>query len=172
MLTLPGYAIKEKFFEDGRSQIFRATRVSDSLAVILKVPAASSFSIRESLRFQHEYRLLASLALSRVVRVHGLLPYHAGFIIVEEDYGACDLASLLEGKSLALADFWPIAEQMAEGLAQLHEHKIIHKDIHLGNVLIEPHTKAVKWTDFGHSTLIEGETPEASAPGMIEGNLA
>ena len=57
MFTLSGYTIKEKIFEGARSQIFRGTRVRDGLAVMLKVPAATSFSIRESLRFQHEYSL-------------------------------------------------------------------------------------------------------------------
>ena len=107
MIEIAGYDIHEKIFAGSHSRIFRACRTGDNLNVILKIPASDALSIRENLRFQHEYRLLSSLNLNRVIKVLDLLQYRSGFVIVEEDYGACDLAMFLEDKSISGSDFFP-----------------------------------------------------------------
>lgn len=172
MISLVGFQIGELLYQGPNSQVYRACRELDGLPVVLKIPASPDISIRENLRFQHEYDLLSSLNLSRVIKVHDLLQYRSSFAIVEEDYGACDLASHIEGRMLDPLEFLDAAVQMAEALAQLHRQGVIHKDVHLANFLINPQTGEVKLTDFGMSSLIEGEMQEPWDPDQIEGNLA
>jgi diguanylate cyclase (GGDEF)-like protein/PAS domain S-box-containing protein len=172
MIFLPGFHIGELLYQGPNSQVCRARREQDGLAVVLKIPASPGISIRENLRFQHEYDLLSSLNLSRVIKVHDLRQYRSSFAIVEEDYGACDLACHIEGRRLDALEFLDVAAQMAEALEQLHGQRIIHKDVHLANFLINPQTGEVKLTDFGMSSLIEGEVQEPGDPDQIEGNLA
>ncbi len=171
MFSIDDFSIQTMIYESGHSQVFRGRRVQDGLPVIIKTPSSPSFSVRENLRYQHEYNLLVSAHLSRIVQVHDLVQYRSGFAIIEEDYGACDLGQWLEGKSLALPEFLVVAIQMAEGLAQIHDQRIIHKDLNPANVLIHPETLEVKLTDFGLSTLIGVETQEVCAPELIEGTL-
>lgn len=171
MFQLEGYSIQKKIYESGHSQVFRGRRKRDGLPVVIKAPSSDNFSVRENLRYQNEYNLLAALQLSRIIRVHNLVQYRSGFAIIEEDYGACDLNQWLKEKSMAPSEFLTVAIQMAEGLAQMHGHGIIHKDINPANVLIHPKTAEVKLTDFGLSTLIGVETIEACAPNLIEGTL-
>lgn len=171
MISLDGYSIREMIYDSGHSQVFRGWRRCDALPVVIKTPLSSRFSVRENLRYQNEYNLLAALHLSRIVRVHDLVQYRSGFAIIEEDYGACDLDQWLEENHMALLEFLPVAIQMAEGLDQMHGQRIIHKDLSLANVLIHPETALVKLTDFGLSTLIGVETQEACAPELIEGTL-
>jgi diguanylate cyclase (GGDEF)-like protein/PAS domain S-box-containing protein len=172
MIFLSGFQVGELLYQGPNSQVFRARRDSDGLAVIIKIPASPGISIRENLRFQHEYDLLATLDLPRVIKVHDLRQYRSSFAIIEEDYGARDLEAHLGGRRLEAREFLDVAVQMAESLAQLHAQRIIHKDVHLGNFLIHPGTGEVKLTDFGMSSLIEGEMPEPGNPDQIEGNLA
>ncbi len=172
MISLTGFQVGELLYQGPNSQVFRARRECDGLPVVIKVPASSDISIRENLRFQHEYDLLAILDLPRVIKVHDLLQYRSSFAIIEEDYGALDLEAHLGGRRLDAAGFLDVAVQMAESLAQLHAQRIIHKDVHLGNFLIHPGTGEVKLTDFGMSSLIEGEVQEPGNPDQIEGNLA
>lgn len=171
MLSLNGYMALEMIYESDHSQVFRGQRECDGLPVIIKTPTSRTFSVRENLRYQNEYNLLAALSLSRIIRVYDLVQYHAGFAIIEEDYGACDLAEWLNGNPMTVAGFLPVAIQMAEGLAQMHGQRIIHKDLNPANVLIHPETVVVKLTDFGLSTLIGVETPEVCVPELIEGTL-
>jgi len=171
MISLSGFQMGELLYQGPNSQVYRARRQRDGLPVVLKIPASPDISIRENLRFQHEYGLLASLDLSRVIKVYDLLQYRASFAIVEEDYGACDLARHIEGRRTGLEEFFAVAVQMAEALGQLHGQQIIHKDVHLANFLIHPGTGEVKLTDFGMSSLIDGEVQEPGHPDQIEGNL-
>ncbi len=171
MFSLDGYSIREMIYESGHSQVFRGWRTGDAQPVVIKTPSSSRFSVRENLRYQNEYNLLAALHLSRIIKVHDLVQYRSGFAIIEEDYGACDLEQWLREHHLALPEFLPVAIQMAEGLDQMHGQRIIHKDLHPANVLIHPKTAQVKLTDFGLSTLIAVETQDACAPELIEGNL-
>jgi predicted ATPase/GAF domain-containing protein len=171
MFQLDGYAIQEMIYESNRSQVFRGRRNSDSLPVVIKAPSSSNFSFRENLRYQNEYNLLATLRQSRIVQVHAIVQYRAGFAIIEEDYGASNLDQWLKGRIMESPEFFTVAIQMAEGLAQLDSHGIIHKNINPSNVLIHPETMEVKLTDFGISTLIGVETKEVCAPVLIEGTL-
>ncbi len=171
MFQLEGYTIQKKIYESGHSQVFRGRRKCDGLPIVIKAPSSDNFSVRENLRYQNEYSLLASLQLSRIIRVHNLVQYRSGFAIIEEDYGACDLNQWLNEKSMAPSKFLTVAIQMVEGLAQMHGQGVIHKDINPANVLIHPETMEVKLTDFGLSTLIGVETLEACAPNLIEGTL-
>ncbi|WP_428559913.1 MAG: diguanylate cyclase domain-containing protein [Solidesulfovibrio sp. DCME] len=172
MISLTGFQIGELLYQGPNSQVFRARRQCDGLPVVIKVPSSPDISIRENLRFQHEYDLLATLDLPRVIKVHDLVQYRSSFAIIEEDYGAVDLDAHLGGRILDTTAFLDVAVQMAESLAQLHAQRIIHKDVHLGNFLIHPGTGEVKLTDFGMSSLIEGEVQEPGDPDQIEGSLA
>lgn len=172
MLVIAGYTILGQISAGERSLVLRARRESDGLAVVLKMPVSNALPLRETLRYQHEYRLLASLSLSQVIRVHALLAHEDGFILVEEDFSACDLGQFLRDRALPAGEFFVLARQMAQGLAQVHRNNIIHKDLHLGNVLIDPVSGLVKLSDFGQSSLFESEMPEALGEGMIEGALA
>lgn len=171
MQPVDGYSIREMIYESSHSQVFRGWRTSDALPVVIKTPSSSSFSVRENLRYQNEYNLLAALNLSRIVKMHDLVQYRSGFAIIEEDYGAGDLDQWLGENRMALPEFLPVAIQMAEGLDQMHGQRIIHKDLNPANVLIHPETALVKLTDFGLSTLIGVETQEACTPELIEGTL-
>ncbi len=171
MLSLDGYTIQTMIYQSNHSRVFRGLRDSDGLPVIIKTPTSTNFSVRENLRYQNEYNLLAALCLSRIVNVHDLVQYRSGFAIIEEDYGACDLEQWLKGRPMAVTEFLTIAIQIAEGLVQMHGQGIIHKDINPANILINPGTTEVKLTDFGLSTLISIETQEACSPELIEGTL-
>ncbi len=171
MFSLDGYSIREMIYESGHSQVFRGWRTGDAQPVVIKTPSSSRFSVRENLRYQNEYNLLAALHLSRIIKVHDFVQYRSGFAIIEEDYGACDLDQWLREHHLALPEFLTVAIQMAEGLDQMHGQRIIHKELYPANVLIHPKTAQVKLTDFGLSTLIAVETQDACAPELIEGNL-
>lgn len=171
MINIAGFAMGELLYQGPNSHVYRARRESDDLPVVLKIPSSMKLSIRENLRFQHEYDLLASLRLPRVVKVYDLAQYRGSFAIVEEDYGACDVARFLGDNRLDLHRFFPMSIQMAEALAQLHEQGILHKDVHLANILVHPKTGEVKLTDFGMSSLIDGEVQEPCNPDQIEGSL-
>ncbi len=54
----------------------------------------------------------------------------------------------------------------------LYRNRIIHKDIKLANILINPDTQQVKLIDFSIASLLPRETPEIQSPNILEGTLA
>ena len=45
-----------------------------------------------------------------------------------------------------------ILKQIVSGLNYIHKHDIVHRDIKLDNILIDPVTQQIKLIDFGFST--------------------
>ncbi|MCA0933901.1 AAA family ATPase [Lutimonas saemankumensis] len=71
-------------------------------------------------------------------------------------------------------DFKEILEAsvlMADAISQIHQLKIIHKDLTKDNVLINRATKTVKVIDFGLSTKVDIKKTNLGNPNVIDGNL-
>ncbi|WP_375501161.1 AAA family ATPase, partial [uncultured Nostoc sp.] len=77
-----------------------------------------------------------------------------------------------QGKTLTLEQFLPIVLQLLDTLHQLHQQRVIHKDIKPANILIHPDTKQIKLIDFSIASLLPRETQEIQSPNGLEGTLA
>ena len=67
--------------------------------------------------------------------------------------------------------FLEISIQIVDALDQIHQQKIIHKDICPHNILIEEETQLVKIIDFGLATSLNLKTTYLGNPERIQGNL-
>lgn len=65
-----------------------------------------------------------------------------------------------------------IAIKISEILHDLHQNRVIHKDIKPANILINPLTAQVKLIDFGIASLLSKENQETQNPNVLEGTLA
>ncbi len=171
-MELAHYQVTEKIY-DGRSTIiYRGLRKSDRLPVIIKVPREEFPSMRTLARYRNEYNILRSTQLEGVVSIIELVKLPNGWAIIEEDFGAQSLDTLLERRRLGLHEFLRMAIKMAHGLAGIHNSGIIHKDLKPSNILVNQDTGEVKIGDFGLSTMIGRERQDIKSPTLLEGTLA
>lgn len=168
MLTIPGYAIAEKLYESHNTVIYRATRETDGVSVILKAPASEYPTSREVARFKSEYDILATFSGSNVVRAHTLETHGNRPVLVLEDSGGVSLNRAVDTeRNLNLREFLLLAVRICASVDEIHENGIIHKDINPANIIWNRETDSVKVIDFGIATTLRME--KASA---LEGTLA
>jgi serine/threonine protein kinase len=71
-----------------------------------------------------------------------------------------------------LDEFFLVGLTLVEILENLHQKRIIHKDIKPANILINPETKEIFLIDFSIASLLPKETQELQNPNQLEGTLA
>jgi serine/threonine protein kinase len=138
----------------GSSQVFRAHghTIGRPVAMKIQTRAASEDQDLRS-RFLRESRLLAALDHPSVVRVYevGLLPDGTLACALELLDGLTLRETLARDGRLPPARAIDIAVQLLSALAAIHEHRIVHRDVKPGNVMLVQGRKGlrVKLIDFG-----------------------
>jgi serine/threonine protein kinase len=114
----------------------------------LHVPADANPSALESLR--KEATILANLDHANVVKVHDWR--QAGnehYLVLEYVAGGSLADRLKEEGPMSWQRAARYVANVAEGLVEVHAHRIIHRDIKASNALWDPSRDEAKLTDFG-----------------------
>lgn len=124
------------------------------------------------MRKSYQYTIAKTLNIPGIVHPLSLETLGNGYALVMADGGESSLGQYLQQQSLNLVEVLAIALQLAEILHDLHQHRVIHKDIKPANILIHPGSKQVKLIDFSIASLLPKETQEIQNPNVLEGTLA
>ncbi|GAB4371647.1 MAG: hypothetical protein Kow00121_13310 [Elainellaceae cyanobacterium] len=135
----------------------------------LKPESANSDAIA---RFRHEYDIIRYLDLAGVIRVYSLEFQPHGWVMVEEDFGGESLDRYLCDHKLRLEEFLQLAIQIAEILGNIHQQRVVHRDINPSNILLNSITGQVKLIDFGSATRVASEDSAPSHSSTLEATLA
>lgn len=173
-----GYDVKEEIFEGAFSHIYHATRLKDEKDVALKVLTEAGEKI--AVKFDEHKTALWEGDLLQTLRHPNIVGYvdsgtgSTYWIAMEYirshlgDYiGRCEN----EEEENELLD---ILAQILSAISYLHSRGLVHRDICLGNILLDPDNTA-KLIDFGMTVpqgckLVRGRvgTPSYMAPEMIK----
>ena len=178
----PDYQILEPIYQSDRTLVYRGANRKDSQPVIIKLMRNEYPSFNELVQFRNQYAIAKNLQIEGIVKPYALERYENRYALIMQDYGGISLDEVI-GKTLTssrnyrrggmgIARFLNIAIQLAEILHQLHQNRVIHKDIKPANILIHPETEQVKLIDFSISSLLPKETQTIQTPNILEGTLA
>ncbi|MDZ7953886.1 AAA family ATPase [Nostoc sp. DedQUE09] len=171
--VLPGYNFIEALHEGVNTVIYRASKQSDQSLAIVKALKAEYPSLEELTRLRHEYKISETLVdIEGIVKSLALENHHNGLALILGDFGGESLKKYISDRQLSLTEFLTIAIQLASTLTQLHQAKIIHKDIKPDNIVINAETGQVKIIDFSIASRLEKENQSISNPNLLEGTLA
>ncbi|MBW4489248.1 MAG: AAA family ATPase [Trichocoleus desertorum ATA4-8-CV12] len=171
-MTIAGYKILEVIYEGTNTIIYRAAKPLDPDSVIIKALKAEYPSVEELTQLRHEFQILQSLEINGIIKPIALENYHNGLALVLPDFAGTSLTEFFAGQPLELSQFLRIGVQLAEILAQLHQHHILHKDIKPQNILVRPDTGQIKIIDFSIASRLSRENQTISHPNLLEGSLA
>jgi predicted ATPase len=167
-LRLFGYTIVTRIAEGSHASVYAAVRARDGIDVVIKAGKAAPEGASSPVR--REFDLLCRIASPRVVRA---LDFEiAGDVeaLILERFPGISLRQLLAKQPLAIPDFLTVAIEVAEGLADIHAARIVHRDVSLKNVLVDPASLAVCMIDLGISSDL-GSAQRHGAGTIVEGTM-
>jgi predicted ATPase/signal transduction histidine kinase/serine phosphatase RsbU (regulator of sigma subunit)/tRNA A-37 threonylcarbamoyl transferase component Bud32 len=172
MLTLAGYSMNKLLHESANSYIYRAICEKNNQQVVLKILKQEYPPPEKIAWLKREYETTQSLHdINGVISVYGLENDKNRWYIVLEDFSGQSL-DRLKTEEWSLTKLLKIAIETTDILGQLHQRRLIHKDINPSNILINPTTNQLKLIDFGISTILSRENTTFRNPDLLEGTLA
>ncbi|SFL12624.1 Predicted ATPase [Paenibacillus sp. 1_12] len=152
MLTFNGYTCAKLVAQHEKYILYRGYAHTEGPYVLIKALTSVSPHIDDITKLIHEYEISKGLVLDGILQSVGLEKQGAQLALIMEDFDGIPLTAYLQSKPVSTLVFFPIAIQLSRALSELHHHQLIHKDIHPGNILINPDTLKVKLCGLGLTT--------------------
>ncbi len=157
----------------GMGQVYLAEQVSLGRKVALKVLRQEMMLVPGMAeRFHREARILSSVDHPSVVRVIDFGESNGAPCLVMELVEGQTLEAILRQGKMEPARAVRLLQQLAEGLAAIHERGVIHRDLKPENVLVTatPLGEQARLLDFGIARLSEQTAgPSATQAGLVLG---
>lgn len=149
---IPNYEILDEVTGGDRYALFRGLRTEDQSPVLLKTTRSDSRSAVDSLLIEQEFNTLSTLLIEGIPRAYELLRHEHRVFLVTEDRGGIPLRSLIASYTADIDAFFNIAIQLSSILSKLHREGIIHGNINVETVLVNPATGEVQLSDLGFAS--------------------
>ena len=163
------YRLGERLAGGGMGSVYRAVDESLGRPVAVKVlrrELADEPAFLE--RFRREARAAAGLSHPGVAGVYDYGELGGSAFIVMELVEGETLAERIAARGrLPWSEAFALGEQVARALAAAHAHRLVHRDVKPGNILIGPGERA-KVTDFGIAKAASSAT--LTRTGMVLGS--
>lgn len=169
--SVDGYQLLKPIHKGLKSIVYKAKRIADSKAVIIKTLQSDEFSYKNSSRLRREFEIGKTIENKGIINYLECLIIDSKPIIITEDFDAISLKEFRESGELSMDRFLGIAIQLASALDIIHSKNVIHRDIKPKNIVINPKTDEVKLIDFGISTHTEVGEQVDYVSESLEGTL-
>ena len=135
---LGGYVILDRIGKGASGSVYKAVHSSGKVVAIKVLPNSKSKQGNDIvLRFQREGRLLTQLDHPNVVRAFQIKQSGTLHYIVMEFLEGITLADwLTKYQKMSVSDAVRLTVQILNGMQHLHEHRMIHRDLKPGNIML------------------------------------
>ncbi len=146
------YKLLNLLGKGGMGEVYKAIDTGDSSIVAIKLLSEALLEDPENhRRFHNEGRLLAGFSHPNIVKVLEIGESEKqSYIAMEYLSGGTLKEFLQENHPLPEAQVQNLLLRIAEGIAEIHRHNIIHRDIKTGNIMLDESEK-IRIMDFGLS---------------------
>ena len=153
--TISHYKVLDKIGEGGVGVVYKAEDLHLRRTVALKFLSENALANRQDReRFQREAQAAAALDHPNICTVYGIEEADGQVFIVMAYVDGPSLSKLVKSGPLSLEQALDIGAQIAQGLQEAHESKIVHRDIKSANILLSS-KRQVKIGDFGIALLTD-----------------
>lgn len=156
-------------------KVYEATHRGPDVSVAIKTMNITEMTDSYMRKhFKREAELLSRLNHPSIVALFEVIETNNHYCIVLEFGGEnlCDFLLCQKRGRLDERTARTVARQLASAVSHIHERNVVHRDIKLENILMNPSSKRVKLTDFGLGKTFDRKTmlvtncgsPEYAAP--------
>jgi len=154
------YQLGEKLGEGASGVVYRAyDPVMDRSVAIKSVKAESMTEEQIKLalnKFHHEAIIAGKYAHENIVTIYDVISDgRLDYIVMEYVPGRSVLDYIIAVGPMGVDETLSVVHKCCVGLAYIHYHGVIHRDIKPGNIMYHPAEGIVKLTDFSISQNIE-----------------
>ena len=155
------YQIVRLLGKGANGTVYEANHLLLEHAVALKLfPKTLLDDPQTARRFQTEAKAIASFQHAHIVKAHAAGVSNDGIPFIATEYiDGITLEELLQQHSLNAEQFFPIFEQILDGLDYAHHSGIAHRDLKPSNIMISK-TGQVKILDFGIAKFLSTDLPD------------
>lgn len=156
LLVIPGYQVHSRLGKGGMAEVYLATQESLHRKVAIKV-LLSADDQAFSQRFIKEGHIVASLLHPSIITIYDINQLADGRHYLAMEFVAGGDLAQHKGEVFDLPRALRIVQQVASGLAVVHDKGLVHRDIKPANILFRSDGTAVI-TDFGVAKEVELDT--------------
>jgi len=162
-LVIGDYHVLDVIGAGGMGQVYKARhRIMKRLVAIKIMHTARATNPKLVQRFYREVEAVSRLSHPNIVTAYDAGETPGGLYLAMEYVDGVDLSVILRAVgSLGINQGLNITLQAARGLAYAHRHKVIHRDVKPGNLLLG-RDGTVKILDMGLARFTEDEAAEVS----------
>lgn len=151
------YQVLELLGKGGMGSVFKAMQPSLNRLVAIKVlPREFAQDPERVERFHREAQAVALLNHPNIVHIIDKDQDGDTLYFVMEYVEGTSLGVVLFQRRLSLSEALLVAKNVARALEYAHRHKVVHRDLKPGNVLVSSDLSVVKLADFGISRIDPG----------------
>ena len=168
--TVGNYEIDEQIAKTNLFEIFSGRSLKNNEEVVIKcVQRSAEHFSKSSALLAKEQKLLEKISSRFVIAPKDYIENQDGtYLVLEKLYK--NLADL-DFNHIPIKQRLLLASKISDGLQDLHNLGIIHKDVKPSNVVISKDLNDVKLIDFGNSSEIAGQLMSESNTFLREGSL-
>jgi serine/threonine protein kinase len=157
------YRVQELLGKAGQSAVFRATDAAGRAVAVKLFPSALSRDAAAVERFHREMRAVAPVTHHpNLVQVLETGQEGDRLYLAMELVAGASLDRVLKQRRLSMPEAFGVMRGICRGLAQGHQHGLLHRSLTPRNVLVSPDFSTVKVSDLG-ATRFETATPSLTA---------
>lgn len=154
------YELEDKLGEGASGVVYRAYDPVMDRSVAIKSVKAESITEKEIKHalseFHHEARVAGKYSHENIVAIYDVISDgRLDYIVMEFVPGRSVLDYMIAVGPMDIDETLSVVRKCCVGLAYIHYHGVIHRDIKPGNIMYHPANGIAKLTDFSISQTIE-----------------
>ena len=179
--TICDFILKEEIGEGTFGHVKLAINRQTGEKVAIKIMEKSKiFQNEDKERIEREIKILKTVRHPNIVHLYTVLQTKENlYLIMEYAKGTELFEYIIKNKKIDELTACCFYQQLISGIEYLHKNNIVHRDIKLENLIINPKTKELKIVDFGLSNIFSNKnyqllssscgSPSYAPPEMLSG---